>query len=105
MSFTLTNRYHLTDLPEPLQGRTDARTPPEVGAYLWSATMPPPPIGARVTVKMNGLGPGIVRSYFVEHGWLGVYVKLDAPPAWHTRQTAGHKYAGHTLVFGAELEK
>jgi hypothetical protein len=45
-----------------------------------------PRVGARVRVDMNRFGWGTVTGYFVEHGWLGVEVKIDQPPAWWVKQ-------------------
>ena len=62
------------------------------GAYLT-----PPAIGARV--ETLGMGPGVVVSYFAEYGFLGVTVKLDAPPADFLKRVPD----GCSLRFGAEL--
>lgn len=66
------------------------------------AGKPLPKLGDRVTVTMNGLGAGTVVAYFVEHGFLGVQVRLDQRPDWHIRQNGSHH--PHALVFGAEIE-
>lgn len=74
--------------------------------WLWSGEgllSTVPPVGARVNVHCNGMGPGTVEGYFVEYGWLGLRVKLDAPPEWHRKQNAGEKWAGYALVFGVEV--
>ena len=65
-----------------------------------------PKRGDRVVVGVNTLGPGTVSSYFVEHGYVGVAVKLDTAtePEWHKKQCKGTKYEGYALVFGAELK-
>lgn len=73
---------------------------------VWSGAdngLPQPPvIGATVHITFNGLGRGRVVSYFREHGYVGVCVKLADPPVWHVKQKTG-KYAGHALVFGTEV--
>lgn len=61
----------------------------------------PPAIGTRVNVRINALGAGAVAGYFVEHGWLGVYVVPDARPEWHVKQNPNKNYY---LVFGVEIE-
>jgi hypothetical protein len=70
----------------------------------------PPAIGDLVFVTMNGFGYSRVTGYFVEHGWLGCYVKCDKPPDWWVKQnrkakrkTSG-KYGG-PMIFGAEMKK
>src|SRR5574342_974615 len=109
----LSNWYDLLELPFPLQtyGGYDLNdpdsgpTPEKDDTYLWSQLTPPPAIGTRVNVVCNAMGWGTVVSYFVEHGYLGVRVKLENEPEWHAKQCAGTKHAGHCLVFGVELEK
>lgn len=70
---------------------------------LWSGTGEPPAKGARVTVKINGIGPGTVTGYAVEEGYLGVIVQVDdaTRPEWHKKQNPSN---GPALVFGAELK-
>ena len=58
----------------------------EPDPYKWSGENPPPAIGAKVKVYMNGFGNGTVVGYFAEYGWLGVLVKIAKPPAWWVRQ-------------------
>jgi len=75
-----------------------------------------PLIGDRVTVRMNNMGPGTIRSFFIEDGgknyWLGVAVELDKEPDWFTknldRETPENldRVGGRVaLVFGTELEE
>lgn len=103
------NHYDLPSLPAPIEpvskkdddsGNINSPTT----AYVWSGKFPIPAIGERVFVNMNGFGAGVVESYFVEHGFLGVCVVVDVAPAWHVKQTKGSKYEGKALVFGAELK-
>jgi hypothetical protein len=54
---------------------------------LWSGEQAPPTVGTKVTAYMNNLGPATVKGYFIEHGWLGVYLSLRQPPEWWKRQT------------------
>jgi hypothetical protein len=73
----------------------------------WSGKAAVPAIGTRVNVTINGLGQGIVEAYFIESVYLGVYVKLENPPAWWVKQTAGKTFGRRTgcaMVFGAEIE-
>jgi len=65
----------------------------------WSGDGEPPALGERVNINFNGLGDGEVEGYFGEHGFLGVLVKLDRPPAWYTRQNGADAPA---YAFGAE---
>jgi hypothetical protein len=69
----------------------------------WSGVRPVPAIGTRVRVTMNDLGPGVITGYFVEYGWLGVYVRLDPDtrPAWHKKQNPTKTDA---MVFGIEIQ-
>lgn len=69
----------------------------------WSGSYPIPKIGDRVRIGFNELGSGAVESYFVEHGFVGVCVKLDNPPAWKRKQHAGTKHEDTALVFGKEI--
>jgi hypothetical protein len=74
-------------LPHPPQGwswRTEANaTDTSVLKYGGHFL---PRVGARVRVDMNKFGWGTVTGYFVVHGWLGVEVMVDRPPAWWVRQ-------------------
>jgi hypothetical protein len=109
-------QYELSTIPLPWQfaelGEQGEiiNKPNPTERLIWSGNLPkrqaigePPTIGTRVNVPMNGLGTGTVSSYFTEHGFLGVIVKLDNPPDWHIKQNVGRKYQGHALVFGAEI--
>jgi hypothetical protein len=65
-----------------------------------------PTIGQRVFVNMNQLGMGTVESYFFEHGYAGVCVKLENPPKWKVEQDKhpdNPKWKGKALVFGSEI--
>ncbi len=65
-----------------------------------------PTIGQKVTITMNNLGQGVVDSFFIEHGYVGVIVKLDSEtqPIWHKKQNKGSRFEGKALVFGAEVK-
>lgn len=103
--------YGLDALPEGVilmrDDHKDARGVAVVpdGAILWSGCYPIPQIGDRVAINFNELGTGIVESYFVEHGFCGLTVRLDNPPAWKVRQHAGTRHEGIAMVFGAELKR
>jgi hypothetical protein len=74
----------------------------EADPFKWSGPdLDPPAIGAKVKTYVNDVGPGTVIKYFVQHGWLGVLVQLDAPPAWYTKQNKGNPPAH---LFGIDLE-
>lgn len=69
----------------------------------WSNVHPIPPVGTKVIVTMNRLGPGTIDGYFVEDGYVGVYVILHEPPAWWVKQnisTPGRR----AMLFGAEIK-
>ncbi len=79
-------------------------------AAKWSGRQGVPEIGEIVNVTMNGLGKGIVRGYFVEDVWLGIYVELLNPPEWWINQTRRMAFSearkpGCAMVFGAEIER
>ena len=95
--------YHeFTELPAWTQAIwSDSTVVNQDDPYKWGGTNPPPAIGARVHVYMNGIGPGTVTSYFAEHGWLGVLVRPHKAPKWYVKQNGRYK-PGH--VFGPELE-
>lgn len=102
-------RYDLPAVPLPTiapeydQDRHITNKPDPTVTLMWSGTFLPA-IGDRVFVNMNGLGFGRVVSYFTEHGWLGVTVRLEKDPDWHVKQCRGSKWAGCALVFGAEIK-
>lgn len=102
-------RYDLPAVPLPTirpeydKDRNITNKPDPAVTLMWSADFLPA-IGDRVLITMNGLGPGRVASYFTEHGWLGVSVRLEKDPDWHVKQCRGTKWAGHALVFGAEIK-
>jgi hypothetical protein len=85
-------RYNLSEIPEGRWSGTE-----DTGFPL------PPIIGHSVEITFNGLGFGRVESYFVEHGWVGVCVKLNNPPQWHAIQKKGTTFEGRALVFGREI--
>lgn len=72
------------------------------GVTLWGGDKALPPVGTRIQVTMNQLGPGTVRGYFVEYDWLGLLVELHNPPQWWIKQNGGSKRKlAH--VFGIEF--
>lgn len=86
-----------TDMPRAY----NLTTPPE-GTWSKHATMAIPAIGTRVRITFNGLGYGTVVSYFMEAGYVGVAVMLEAGPAWRINQ--GMPDSVPALVFGSEIE-
>ena len=60
-----------------------------------------PRVGDTCRVYINNLGAGEVVGYFVEHGYLGVKVKLWYPPEWYVNQNTTD---GICHVFGNELK-
>ena len=79
--------------------------PVNEAAIKWSGKGEPPAIGSVVKIKMNGLGEGLVKGYFVQDNWLGVLVELSDPPDWWKKQNAKFIAKGDSLshIFGAEL--
>lgn len=94
--------YGLVDLPEGIVLRTEENSGDE-SVVKWSGSYPIPQIGQPVKVNFNSLGTGVVESYFVEHGYLGVTVRLDKEPEWKIKQHKGTKHAGIAMVFGLEI--
>lgn len=106
---TDTAKYDLSALPDFVLYQYDGKTCPEgikwgVLADNAKAVLTPPVIGSRVHVAINGMGTGTVESYFVEHNWLGVCVKLDSIPEWKRNQQDKDR-AQVALVFGPELRQ
>ncbi len=66
----------------------------------WSNQADPPPIGAMVEVKVNGIGPAKVLRYFTEHGYLGLWVDAVNIPEWMWKQNGNAR----CHVFGVEVE-
>jgi len=94
--------YGLLDLPTDVAQRTEENSG-DTTVLKWSGKHPIPAIGERVHLNFNEFGNGTVVSYFWEHGYLGVYVKLVKAPAWHNKQMAGNPRKGHCMAFGVEV--
>lgn len=81
---------------------------PGPGPAIWSGqgtVAAPPAVGATVATRAD-LGAGVVCGYMVQDGpngstYLGVVLRLVAPPAWYTRQNGSDLPC---LVYGAELD-
>jgi hypothetical protein len=76
------------------------------GTVKWSGEGSIPKIGETINVRMNGIGPAIVKSYFMGYGggetyYLGVLAVPLSPPDWYVEQN-GEDHPGH--FFGAEVE-
>ena len=52
----------------------------------WVSTKAIPSVGSEVNVKINGIGRSVVQKYFVEHGFIGLLVQPQEPPAWYVKQ-------------------
>jgi hypothetical protein len=120
MTTTKEISYGLSVLPQWHAARFNSETNRVEGegdGVMWSGAVEPPAVGDRVLVTVNGLGPGAVTGYFIEHGWLGVYVRLDSPPDWWVKQNErldreekwrvrhGDMKRGACMVFGAEIKE
>jgi len=82
--------HHTEDCKYDLLHRPEGR---------WSGIFDPN-TGDRVEITVNRFGAGIVVSYFCEHGYRGIRVKLDKQPDWHRKQGQ----PPYALVFGAEIQ-
>ena len=97
--------YHIHGEPVLATARTEESHPTwNVGRHtgMWSGTFNLPKIGQRVNVTVNGMGTGVVRSYFFESGYFGVEVLLDVRPKWHLEKNGDEHPTA--LVFGLEIE-
>ena len=93
------DKYDLLQLPE--WQRHNPETSPEPDELpRWSGLGKPPALGTLVSVVINSMGEGRVTGYFVEHGFLGVYVMLYNPPEWWAKQNRHDKRA---MAFGLEI--
>lgn len=70
------------------------------GLPQWGGALAPPAVGSDVVVTVNGCGPGVVVDYFTIDGFLGVRVRLSAPPAFFTKQNPPGTLA---TAFGPEM--
>jgi len=69
---------------------------------LWTGAGDPPPIGSKVTVAINDVGPGLVTGYAIQRGWLAVMVQADEDtrPFWHRKENPENR---PTIAYGAEI--
>lgn len=112
------NVYALDTLPAGVitaDGNDLKENPTLADKIRWSGAAmgyeTPPNIGARVHIGDNALGCGVVKGYFIEDNWLGLYVKLERPPEWFAqREPELFKRDPEifkldcAMVFGAELK-
>lgn len=94
-------QYELTDLPEGIV-LCDEGNQHDESIIKWSGSYPIPQIGSSVKINFNELGTGKVEGYFTEHGYCGVYVRLDKAPDWKVKAHKGTRYEGIAMVFGQE---
>ena len=89
-------------IPPHVFFQPDSNRPKQRGpkGNKWSGNSAVPAIGATVRVRINSIGTATVLRYFTEHGYLGVLVQPENPPAWYVKQN-GRYSPCH--VFGAEL--
>ena len=66
----------------------------------WVANKPLPAVDSEVEVKINGIGRSKVLKYFVEHGFIGLVVQPQDPPAWYIKQNGADEPCH---VFPAEV--
>lgn len=93
--------YHLAHQPANVVLANDNNKHNEE-VFKWSGEMPLPEIGQQVKIYAPGFGSGVVTGYFLEYGWVGVYVQLakDQRPAWHKKQRPNDDYY---MAFGIDL--
>lgn len=101
MRITEAGTYEMDALPEKYELRSEANLHDQ-SVIKWSGKLPVPEIGQEVKLYVTGFGSGIVSGYFVEYGWLGVYVRLakNQRPAWHKKQLPD---IDHYMAFGIDL--
>lgn len=99
----MTVAYDLQNLPEGIVARTEENAK-DKSLLKWSGTFPIPQIGDSVSINFSELGTGKVESYFVEHGYVGITVRLDNAPEWHKKQSKGTEFDGIAMVFGREIQ-
>lgn len=93
-------RTGVSDLPDWKYNDQGNAVPGE--PLRWSAKTPPPALGRRVNA--GHFGWGTIRGYFLEHGYLGVEVELEKPPAWLVKQWRAKGKGGNLArLFGIDL--
>lgn len=104
------DRYGLREIPKwAFYGKDYDHELWEMGHAMWSGEGGPPDIGERVHVWMNQFNWCIVQGYFIESGYLGLYLRPTRPPAWWTRQIRAipdrhlSAFPNAAMIFGAEL--
>ena len=67
----------------------------------WSSKMPLPKIGDRIYMRINSIGYGEVKGYFVAEtdngAYLGLLVLPENPPDWYKRQV-GDRVKEHAMA-------
>jgi len=94
--------YHTT-LPDWEPGQRDEKgfLRQAEGKAVWSNENPPPPIGGRVRVRVNGIGMATVTDYFVQDEFLGVKLLVDKWPDLLKQQNGADRTCH---AFGAEID-
>lgn len=83
---------------EPAMGYPISGVPTDGG--VWPMQIDPPAVGQKVNVTDLNMGLGTVTGFCVVEGWVGVYVEIDAPPAWWVERKGGKV----DIFFGPSLE-
>ena len=60
----------------------------EFEELTWVSTKPIPKVGTIINVRVNGIGKSEVLKYFVEYGFIGLFVQPLDPPEWYRKQNA-----------------
>ena len=74
----------------------------EFESLKWVCKEPIPSVGSEVNVKINGIGKSTILRYFHEHGFLGLLVQPQDPPAWYIKQNGADEPCH---VFPSECEE
>ena len=72
------------------------------GLPVWSNETPPPAIGEKINIRVNGIGPARVDGYYTQEGYLGLVTTVDA---WPPRLAAQNGEDRTCHVFGAEISQ
>lgn len=78
-----------------------ALEPDPAARWVSTAFAAPPPVGAIVTLRINGEWRGRVTGYFVEHGFQGIEVECTHAPDWWRKRRDPADTKGY--FFGVDL--
>ena len=64
-----------------------------------------PKIDDTVFCRVNGIGPGKVLGYYIEHKWVGLIVMPNNPPEWYLNQNGPNTPCGLSGVDFCRLDE